>query len=119
MPALSATEYRETLQLLQNRGHPDSTETKLHAACSHRNPFFELETFDLDLRTKNILLNNKIRTLYAVVTMTPKQLRRLNSFGPDSLDKLTTHLAQYNLKLGMQNSDIRAWIKTRLGGLEP
>ena len=56
-----------------------------------------IEDLDLSARTANALVNNDIRTVHDLVTLTEQDLRELKGFGSKALDEVKDKLAELEL----------------------
>ena len=56
-----------------------------------------IEDLDLTARTANALINNDIRTVQDLVTLTEQDLRELKGFGSKALDEVKDKLAELEL----------------------
>ncbi|MBM3209936.1 DNA-directed RNA polymerase subunit alpha [Candidatus Saccharibacteria bacterium] len=56
-----------------------------------------IEDLDLSSRTANALINNDIRTVHDLVTLTEQDLRELKGFGSKALDEVKDKLAELEL----------------------
>ena len=56
-----------------------------------------IEELDLSARTANALVNNDIRTVHDLVTLTEQDLRELKGFGSKALDEVKDKLAELEL----------------------
>ena len=56
-----------------------------------------IEDLDLSSRTANALINNDIRTVYDLVTLSEQDLRELKGFGSKALDEVKDKLAELEL----------------------
>ena len=56
-----------------------------------------IEDLGLSARTANALINNEIRTVHDLVTLTEQDLRELKGFGSKALDEVKDKLAEWEL----------------------
>ena len=56
-----------------------------------------IEELDLSARTANALLNNDIRTIRDLVTLSENDLRDLKGFGQKALDEVKEKLTELNI----------------------
>lgn len=56
-----------------------------------------IEELNLTARTANALVNNEIRTVHDLVTLTEQDLRELKGFGSKALDEVKDKLAELEL----------------------
>ena len=56
-----------------------------------------IEDLNLTARTANALINNDIRTVQDLVTLTEQDLRELKGFGSKALDEVKDKLAELEL----------------------
>lgn len=56
-----------------------------------------IEDLNLSARTANALINNEIRTIHDLVTLTEQDLKELKGFGSKALDEVKDKLAELNI----------------------
>ena len=56
-----------------------------------------IEELDLSARTANALLNNDIRTIRDLVTLSETDLKELKGFGQKALDEVKEKLTEFNI----------------------
>jgi DNA-directed RNA polymerase subunit alpha len=56
-----------------------------------------IEEFDLSARTANALLNNDIRTIRDLVTLSETDMKELKGFGQKALDEVREKLTEFNI----------------------
>lgn len=74
-----------------------SVGTKLHDGEGSSELMTPIEDLNLSARTTNALINNEIRTINDLVTLTETELRELKGFGSKALDEVKDKLAEMEL----------------------
>ncbi|MBB1554931.1 DNA-directed RNA polymerase subunit alpha [Candidatus Saccharibacteria bacterium] len=98
--------FEEAAAILVNQYEALAGSTRVEAAPAlvqpqQQNDESELNTpiedLDLSSRTANALINNDIRTVYDLVTLSEQDLRELKGFGSKALDEVKDKLAELEL----------------------
>lgn len=97
--------FEEAAAILVNQYTALSGSTTVEAAPAPGTPNEEetselnkpIEELDLSARTANALVNNDIRTVHDLVTLSEQELRELKGFGSKALDEVKDKLAELEL----------------------
>lgn len=97
--------FEEASAILVNQYTALSGSTTVEAAPAPGTPNEEesnelnkpIEELDLSARTANALVNNDIRTVHDLVTLSEQELRELKGFGSKALDEVKDKLAELEL----------------------
>jgi len=97
--------FEEAAAILVNQYTALSGSTTVEAAPALGTPNEEesnelnkpIEDLDLSARTANALVNNDIRTVHDLVTLSEQELRELKGFGSKALDEVKDKLAELEL----------------------
>ena len=97
--------FEEAAAILVNQYSALAGSTAVEAAPALGTPVEEeknelnkpIEELDLSARTANALVNNDIRTVHDLVTLSEQELRELKGFGSKALDEVKDKLAELEL----------------------
>jgi DNA-directed RNA polymerase subunit alpha len=97
--------FEEAAAILVNQYTALAGSTAVEAAPALGTPVEEeinelnkpIEELDLSARTANALVNNDIRTVHDLVTLSEQELRELKGFGSKALDEVKDKLAELEL----------------------